>query len=75
YDDAAALARTVRALAKATLDEVNALRQWEVDLKAAFAGASTLAQLKTAVAALPDLPPRTSAQVRAALRSAVDGNV
>ena|SRR3990167_786700 len=62
----------LRALVEITMIEINDLRKWTADFKAATAGASTLAQLKTAVAALPTLSPRTLIQLRNALEAKVD---
>lgn len=61
-------ARTI-ALALVVLDAVNELRQWDMALKAAFANNSTIGPLRTAVAALPNTPDRTRAQLIAAVRS------
>lgn len=61
-----------RALAALVLSELNLLRAWLADFKAAVAGAGTLAALKTAVAALPNTPPRTRAQVIQAVSDACD---
>jgi len=62
----------LKALVILTMDELNTLRDWTVDFKSAVAGASTLAQLKTAVAALPTLNDRTLQQLRTALENKVD---
>lgn len=62
----------LKSLVLIIIDEINIQRQWTVDFKAAVAGASTLAQLKTAVAALPTLNPRTLQQLRTALENKVD---
>lgn len=76
--DAAALsapageARVLRAVVKVLVDELNALREWDVAFKAAVAAATSLADLKTRVAALPDLPDRTLAQARNAVVAAVN---
>ena len=61
-------ARTI-ALALVVLDAVNELRQWDAALKAAFANNATIANLRTAVAALPNTPDRTRAQLIAAVRA------
>lgn len=64
-----------RALAAVTLrafDENNTLRQWISDFKTATANAGTLAQFKTAVAALPNTPQRTKAQLWGALVADID---
>lgn len=49
------------------IDEVNSLRAWIESFKAAVAAASTLADLKTRVAALSAMPARTAAQARTAV--------
>lgn len=59
-----AVAQVIRAELLLTMDELNVVRQWVTDFKAATAGAATLAALKTAVAALPNLPQRTAAQIK-----------
>jgi hypothetical protein len=65
-------ARRDRAIALVTLDEVNALRQWITDFKTAVANAATLAALKTAVAALPNVPQRTATQAKNAVVARLD---
>lgn len=60
-------ARLMRGVLLTVLDEVNALRQWLTDFKAATAAATSLADLKTSVAALPVLAQWTPAQVRTAI--------
>jgi hypothetical protein len=62
------------AFADITKDEINTLRAWITDFKADVAAATTLADLKTRVAANPDLPARTLAQLRTALRNRVNKN-
>ncbi len=62
-----AAAQLVRAELLVTMDELNTLRQWVTTFKAAVAAASTLADLKTRVAALANLPDRTAAQIKPAL--------
>lgn len=57
-------AMLVRALAETAIDEINIIRRWDMSLKTAVAAASTLAQLKTNIAALPSLPDRTSLELR-----------
>lgn len=69
-------AALMRALAMTTLSEVNILRDWITQFKAATAAATTLANLQTRVAALPAVPTRTSQQLRDAIKKQVtDGNV
>ena len=67
--DVEALQERTIALALATLDAINELRQWDAALKTATAGAGTFAAFKTAVAALPATPDRTRTQLIAAVRS------
>ncbi len=64
--------RAYRAVAAIMVDEINALREWIVSFKAQVAAASSLADLKTRVAGLPDLPDRTLAQAKAAFISKVN---
>lgn len=64
--------RVLRAVVKVLVDELNALRQWDTAFKAATAAATTLADLKARVAALPNLPDRTLAQARSAIVTAVN---
>lgn len=49
------------------LDEINALRQWDMDFKAAVAASTSLANLQSRVAALPNLPQRTIEQLKNAM--------
>lgn len=58
--------RAYRAVASIMVDEINALRDWVTSFKAAVAAATSLADLKTRVAALNDLPDRTLAQAKTA---------
>lgn len=58
-----------RAILFVTLDEINALRQAIVARDNVVAGASSLANLKTAWGALPTLPDRTKTQLRNAILS------
>jgi hypothetical protein len=59
--------KLLRALLLTLLDELNALREWLVSFKAATAAATSLTNLQTRVAALPDMPDRTAAQARTAI--------
>jgi hypothetical protein len=61
-----------RGIVLVSMDEVNALRDWVTQFKAATAAAATLADLKTRVAALPNLPQRTAAQAKAAIKARID---
>jgi hypothetical protein len=54
------------------MDEVNNLRGWIVSFKAATAASSSLADLKTRVAALPNMPDRTTNQLVTALSTTLD---
>jgi hypothetical protein len=68
-------AAILRALALTTLSEINLLRQWVTDFKAATAAATNLANLQTRVAALPNVPQRTAQQLREAIKQQVtDGS-
>ncbi len=64
--------RAYRAIAALAIDEINTLREWIVSFQAAVAAASSLANLQTRVAALPNLPDRTIAQAKAAFISKVN---
>ncbi len=65
-------ARAYRAIAALTIDELNALREWIVSFQAAVAAATSLANLQTRVAALPNLPDRTLAQARSSFIARVN---
>ena len=52
--------------------EMNILRGWITQFKADVAAANNLADLKTSVAAQPDLPDRTLAQLKTAIRTRID---
>ena len=62
-----------RAVASVLVDEINALRDWITSFKAATAAATTLADFKTRVAALADLPDRTLTQARTAISGKING--
>ncbi len=64
--------RAYRAIASLTLDEINTLREWIVSFQAAVAAATSLANLQTRVAALPNLPDRTLAQAKTAFIAKVN---
>ena len=74
FDAAADLGRLLRAVAAVLVDEINALREWDASLAAAVAAATSLADLKTRVAALPALPDHTLAQARAAILNKISAN-
>ena len=65
----------IRAAAAVLVDEINVLRQWEMSLKAGIAAATSLADVKTAVAALPNLPDRTLAQAKTAIQNKITTGV
>ncbi len=65
-------ARAYRAIAALAIDEINTLREWIVSFQAAVAAASSLANLQTRVAALPNLPDRTLAQAKTAFINKVN---
>lgn len=62
----------IRAFADITKDELNALRQWLTDFKGDVAAATSLADLKTRVAANPSLPDRDLGQLRTAIKNRID---
>lgn len=66
-DAVAANPLLMRAIADIVKDEINNLRHWDMNLKTAVAAATTLANLKTGVAALPNLPDRTFEDLRTAI--------
>lgn len=49
------------------MDELNVLRDWITQYKAQVAAATSLANLQTRVAALPNVPQRTNQQLRTAI--------
>ncbi len=59
--------QALRGLALVTMDEVNILRSWVAQFKAAVNLASSLADLKTRVAALPNVPQRTASDIKPAI--------
>lgn len=63
----------LRATVKLLVDELNILRGWVADFKAATAAAGSLAALKTGVAALPNTPQRTYQQAKTAINNLIDG--
>lgn len=54
---------------------LNTLREWDMSFKAAVAAATSLADLKTRVAALPDLPDLVEANVVNAVKSAIQNHI
>lgn len=63
--------RRSRAIVAVLIDEINALRGWMTSYKADVAASTSLADLKTRVAALPNLPARTGAQAKSAIAAKV----
>ena len=62
----------LRAVADVIKDELNILRGWLVDFKAEVAASTSLADLQTRVATLPDLPDRSLSQIKGATDSRID---
>ncbi len=65
-------AKAFRAIAALAIDEINTLREWIVSFQGAVAAATSLANLQTRVAALPNLPDRTLAQAKNAFIAKVN---
>jgi hypothetical protein len=65
-------AKLLRAFADILKDELNILRAWLTDWKADVAAASSLANLQTRMAANSDLPARTLAQLKTALKNRIN---
>lgn len=66
----------VAALALLTLEEINVLRQWITSFKAAVAASTSLADLRTRVAALSNTPDRTRTQLLSAVTAKLsDGSL
>lgn len=61
----------VRTIVVMSVEQFNAIRQWLMAFKAAVAESGTLAQLKIAVAALPQLPDITKGQARTVMMNKV----
>ncbi len=74
FDGQHVTALALRCEAKAIIDEINDLRLWTRDFEAAVAAASTLAQMKTNVAALANRNDRTLAQAKTAIQSCIDNS-
>lgn len=62
----------IRAVAAVAADDINTIRQWLTDFKAQTALATSLANLQTRVAALPNMPQRTLPQIRTAIANKID---
>ena len=61
------LYKVLRGVLLAAVEEVNLMRQRDAAWKTAVANATSLANLKVLIAALPDLPDRTAAQAKTAV--------
>jgi len=64
--------KLMTAFADIIKDEMNILRGWLTQFKADVAAANNLSDLKTSVAAQPDLPDRTLAQLKTAITARID---
>lgn len=64
--------KQMTAFADIIKDEFNILRGWITDFKVEVAAAANLGDLKTRIAALPDLPDRTLAQLKTAITARID---
>ena len=71
-DDTSQEGMRLRALILILLDELNVIRTWTRDFKIEVSQASSLANLKTRVATLPDLTNRTLAQAKTAYESHIN---
>jgi len=63
-----------RAAIAVAIDEINALREWVTGFKSAVASATSLANLQTQVAALPDMPDRTMQQAKNAFIAKINAD-
>lgn len=64
----------LRAIAKMMIDEINSLRQWIVEFKAAIAASSSMSDMKSRVALLPDMPDRTLTQAKTVYKGLINGS-
>ena len=64
--------KVLQAITSVIVDELNTLRQWEMSFKTEVAAATSLANLQTRVAGLPNLPDRTLAQAVTAVRAKIN---
>lgn len=60
-----------RAVLMTMLDEINVLRQWCTTLRSHLANASSLADQRSRVSGMPQLPDRTTEQARTAVRNKI----
>lgn len=66
--------RLERAIVVTALNEINNLRQWIASFRAEVAAATSLADLKTRVAGLPNMPDRTKTQLISTIKDKIDGD-
>ncbi len=71
-DELGKVGRLIRALALVTMDENNRNRLWLQDFKDHVAAATSLADLKSRVASLPNMPQRTALQLLQAIRDKIN---
>lgn len=64
-----------RAIVLTAIDEINAMRAWVTQFKAAVAASGSLSDMKNRIAALPNMPARTDAQAKTAVLNKLDGNL
>lgn len=64
--------KLARAIALVALDEVNVIRSWLADFKTQVAASTSLANLQSRVASLPNTPQRTKAQLLTAVANRID---
>jgi hypothetical protein len=67
FQQSTPLGQILRAEVLVMVDEINLLRAWITSFKAATAAAASLADLKTRIAALDNLPQRTAVQAKNAV--------
>ena len=71
-NDRHGMAKFIRAVLLTIFDENNNTREWIQSFKSAVAAATSLADLKNRVAALPDMPDRTIAQAKNAVQNKIN---
>jgi hypothetical protein len=71
-DDLNSLALSLRVIIDMTIKELNILRGWLDDFKTEVAAATSLSDLQTRVAGLPDTPDRTMTQFKTTFKDTVD---
>jgi hypothetical protein len=72
FDGLSDLPLALRAFADISVSEINSLREWIVAFKAAVAASTSLANLQSRIAALPDMPDRTLSQLKTAIKNDID---